>query len=410
MKILVAHNFYQFQGGEDTVFASEKSLLVNFGHEVVEYVRHNKDIAKWNLLNYPTLPLRTVWNWETYTEVKEILLTYKPDIAHFHNTFPLISPSVYAACWECNVPVVQSLHNSRLICPSGALYSRGGYCQACVGKAFAWTGVARGCYRGSRLQTGLVAAMTSLHGVRGTWSETVSRYIVFNRFFQEKFTEAGLPTAKLAIKPHFLDDPGPSTGERRYVLYVGRLSEQKGLRTLLEAWKSLPHIPLKICGDGELELFVRDAISQRGNDIQLIPFSPRDAVMQLMKGAAFLMWPSEITETFGLVALEAFACGTPVISSGVGAMPDLVAEGETGLNFRAGDPEALARCAKWAWDHPAELRTMGRSARRKYELLYTPERNHDRLIEIYKEAMEQREVDAKATSYRHLKVESQVNG
>jgi len=394
MRILLGHNYYQVHGGEDRVFLNEKSLLQRNGHEVIEYVRHNSDIERSGLLGYATLPARTMWNWDTYAEVKRLIRKHEPDIAHFHNIFPLISPAVYSACWECTVPVVQSLHNARLICPAGGLYCHGQYCQDCVGKRIPWSGIARACYRNSRIQTGLVGAMTGMHRLLGTWATKISRYVVFSQFYQRRFVEAGFPAEKLAIKPHFTDDHGLRANRGLYALYVGRLTEQKGFRTLLSAWKQLGHIPLKICGDGDLAPSARELARRSGGAVEMLSFVAHSKVIGLMKEAAFLVWPSELSETFGLVALEAFACGVPVVSSGLGAMPELVTNNKTGLDFRAGDADDLARRVGWAWEHTLEMAEMGLAARLKYEAHYTAERNHDRLMQIYREAIEQRRMDS----------------
>lgn len=389
MKVLVAHNFYQHQGGEDAVFASEMTLLRRNGNEVIEYVRHNSDINKFALTQFAILPARTLWNWDSYAQIKRILLEQKPDIAHFHNTFPLISPAAYHACWDLKIPVVQSLHNSRLFCPSGGLFYQGSYCERCLGKSLPWAGIARGCYRNSRVQTGMVGIMTAAHRHLGTWNEKVSRYVVFNSFFRQKFIQAGLPPEKIAIKPHFLEDPGPGSKDRQYALYVGRLSEPKGVLTLLGAAQKLPHVPIKLCGSGPLEEHV-SSIVRSSDNLEVIPFGPREQVLELMKNAAFLIWPSEAVESFGLVALEAFACGKPVIFSGLGAMPDLVEQNRTGIAFRAGDPDDLAAKIAWAWEHGDEMSRMGRTARQVYEAHYSADRNYGQLMQIYSDALLER--------------------
>ena len=395
MKVLVAHNYYQVAGGEDRVFLNEKALLERHGHEVIEYVRHNSQIGASGIRDYVTLPARAVWNWNSHAELKSVLQKHKPDVAHFHNIFPLISPAAYSACWECNVPVVQSLHNSRLICPGGGLYYDGGYCQDCVGKSFPWPGVKRACYRNSHLQTAVVGIMTAVHAKRGTWRDLISRYIVFSSFFRSKFIEAGFPAEKLVIKPHFTEDPGVSTSSPRgYALYVGRLTEHKGVPTMMRAWEQLGQIPLKICGSGDLSPRVAELAAKSGGNIEIIPSLPHEQIYELIKGAAFLVWPSEVCETFGLVALESFACGVPVVSSGMGAMPDLVIDNETGLTFTAGDAADLANKVRWAWENPAEMARMGLIARSRYETDYTEGPNHDRVIQIYRDAIEQRKADA----------------
>jgi glycosyltransferase involved in cell wall biosynthesis len=393
MKVLVAHNFYQSPGGEDVVFLREKTMLASRGHEVIEYTRHNREIASAGLWDYATLPARVIWNWDSYNEVKRLVAKHKPDVAHFHNIFPLISPAAYSACWEAGVPVVQSLHNSRLFCPAGIMYYNGAFCQDCLGKAFPWPGVVRACYRKSHLQTGVVGLMSTVHRSLGTWNQMVSRYVVFTEFYRRTFQEAGFPAGKLVIKPHFIEDPGVRQGMGSYALYVGRLSEDKGIATLLHAWQRVQHIPLKICGEGPLDSMVRDFAGKAGGAVEVLPFIPPAQVMKLIKGAAFLLWPSEFRETFGLVAVEAFACGVPVIASAVGGMPGIVSDRCTGLTFQVGDVVDLAAKVAWAWEHTDELDEMGRAARSEYEAKYTTERNYNSLLQIYFDAIAQRRAD-----------------
>lgn len=396
VKVLVAHNFYQQPGGEDAVFADEMRLLRENGNEVVEYVRHNADISSFAVTQFATLPARTLWNWDSYAQVKQILLREKPDVAHFHNIFPLISPAAYQACWDLDVPVVQSLHNSRLFCPSGRLFYGGSYCERCLGQSIPWAGISRGCYRDSQIQTGIVGLTIAAHRKMGTWNEKVSRYVVFNSFFRQKFIQAGLPADKIAIKPHFLDDPGTSASEGKYGLYVGRLSQAKGVLTLLRAAGKVPHVPIKLCGTAPFEADIQQAAAQPAANVELLPFAPRETVFELMKNAAFLIWPSEAVESFGLVAVEAFACGKSVISSGLGAMPELVQENRTGIGFRAGDVDDLAAKIDWAWSNKGEMDRMGSAARRVYEANYSARGNYAQLMQIYNEAISERRMQRTA--------------
>lgn len=389
MKILLAHNSYQLPGGEDAAFLNEKALLLRHGHEVIEYVRHNDEIADYGLAQHVAQTARTVWNWDSYAQIKKLIRDHRPDVAHFHNTFPLISPAAYHACRDNHVPVIQTLHNSRLFCPAATLSYQNRYCQDCLGKAVQWPGIARACYRGSHLQTGLVSIMNVVHRNLGTWTRKVNRYIVFNSFFRQKFIQAGLPPERIVIKPHFIDDPGQGTPAGAYALYVGRLSESKGVLTLLRAWETLRHIPLVICGTGQLESLVEEAVSASGGNIRWLRQVSRQSVLDVMKDAAFVIWPSENVETFGLVALEAFACGKAVISSGVEPMRELVEPNITGIEFRAREPTDLAEKVAWAWSHKDEMTRMGATARGIYEAKYSAAANYKQLIDIYSHAKDE---------------------
>ncbi len=389
MRILVAHNFYQLPGGEDRVFDAEKRMLVGQGNEVVEYSRHNSEFANIGLVSLPGLAAGTVWNLESYRNLRKIIREFQPDVAHFHNTFPLLSPSVYGACWGLGVPVVQTLHNWRIVCPSGGLFYQNHYCDDCVGKKIPWPGIMRGCYRGSRLQTGVLGMSSYAHHVLGTWSEKIARYIVLGNAFREKMIGAGFPAERIAVKPHFLEDPGQGSRSGGYAIYAGRLTREKGVHTLLAAWKTLRGHKLVICGSGPLEEEVRQLAAADPERIAFYPFLPQAELMALLQKAAFLVWPSESIETFGMIALESLACGVPVISSGVTAVSDLVVDGQTGLTFRVSDSSDLADKIGWAFEHPEEISTMAERARKQYLGAYTPAKNYIQLVGIYEDAIAQ---------------------
>ena len=385
MKLLVAHNHYRQSGGEDEVFLRESELLRSAGHEVLEYKEHNGEISEDGIPSKVQLAARTFWATDSVARLRSLLRREKPDLVHFHNTFPLISPAAYYACHQEGVPVVQSLHNSRLICPAATLYRNGSACEDCLGKTVPWPGVVHACYHNSRLQTAVVAGMLAGHRVLGTWQEQVDAYIVFTEFFRQKFIEAGLPPEKIFLKPHFLStDPGMKQNDGDYALFIGRLVPEKGVATLLKAWESLGHVPLWVAGAGPMEQDVR-RFSLTDQSIHMLPYLSQKECFDVIKGARFLVWPSG-AETFGLVAIESFACGTPVIASRSNAMAELVEDNKTGLHFEAGDPEDLAAKVAWAWTHPREMAAMGRAARAEYKSKYTAERNYELLMGIYSHA------------------------
>jgi glycosyltransferase involved in cell wall biosynthesis len=390
LRILLIHNRYQQPGGEDSVFEAEKRLLLDAGHSVIEYTRHNDEIADYGLWQKATLAPRTVWAWDSYHGIKSLLERERPDVAHAHNTFPLISPAAYYACWEARVPVVQSLHNPRLLCPGATLCREGKTCQECLGAAFPWRAVLHGCYRDSRAQTCTVAAMLGVHRWLDTWSQKVARYLVFTDFYRREFISGGLPAEKILTKPHFVaPDPGLRREPGAYALFVGRLATEKGVHTLLGAWQRLTSVPLLVRGEGPLADEVRRFTGRYGSNLKLVPRLGRSSLVSVMKRARFLVWPSEgYYETFGLVAVEAFACGVPVIASRLGAMAEIVEDGKTGLHFTPGDPEDLAAKVEWAWAHPREMEEMGRAGRAEYESKYTAQRNYELLMDTYHSAIQ----------------------
>lgn len=231
--------------------------------------------------------------------------------------------------------------------------------------------------------------MIAVHRLLGTWREQVDAYIVFTEFFRRKFIAAGLPPEKIFLKPHFLNtDPGIKKASGKYTLFLGRLAPEKGVMTLLRAWQNLKHVPLMMVGSGPLQEEVRKF--QHGNPLlRVFLHLPERELFELIKGARFLVWPSEgYYETFGLVAIEAFACGTPVVASRVGAMQELVEHGRTGLFFEAGNPEDLAAKVEWSWTHPQQMEMMGRAARAEFTRKYTAEPNYETLMHIYDTAIQ----------------------
>jgi glycosyltransferase involved in cell wall biosynthesis len=393
IKVVHAHDYYLQAGGEDTAFAAEVALLREHGHQVVEYVDNNERIAGKSQIS---VAAQTVWSWETKKKFRNLLSAEKPDVVHFHNTFPLISPSAYYACSEAGIPVVQSLDNPRLVCPSANLYRDGKLCQDCVGKTIAWPGVVHSCYHDSSLHTAVVASMLAVHRVIGTWNSKVDLYLVATDFYRRKFIEGGLPAERLVVKPHFISpDPGArrNMDHGRHAFFIGRLDPEKGVRTMMSAWKSLKDIPLEIRGSGQLEGEVRDAIQQDGlaASVKIIDRLSREELTKKIRSSSFLVWPSEgFYETFGYVAVESFSCAVPVIASRIGVPGEIVTDGVTGLLFNPGDPSDLALKVRWAWDHPDEMVQMGANARREYEEKYTARENYEMLMSAYERAISEK--------------------
>jgi len=391
MKVLVAHNAYQQRGGEDAVVAAETQLVEAHGHAVVRYERQNDELQNRGPLSVISAGLGTVWASKSFREVKALLAREKPDVAHFHNTFPLISPACYYACAEAGVPVAQTLHNYRLLCPAATFLRDGKVCKECLGRGVPWPGVVHNCYRRSRPATAAVGAMLAVHRTMRTWTEKVDVYIALSEFARQQFIEGGLPPEKIMVKPNFVSlDPEVKRGPGDYALYVGRLSEEKGLRVLLAAWSLLrQRIPLRIAGDGPIkEEMTRESKQKVLDSVEFLGHVDPAGITGLMQGARFLVFPSVWFETFGLAIVEAFACGLPVIASRLGAMAEIVQDGRTGLHFTPGDSRELAAKIDWAWNHPEEILCIGRAARKEYEAKYTAEENYRRLMDIYQRVLE----------------------
>jgi glycosyltransferase involved in cell wall biosynthesis len=379
MRILVVHNRYLYRGGEDTVVDAEVNLLRQRGHHVWVYSRDNTDIHHMTTVDLAT---STFWSRQTVHELRKLHQQFAPDLIHAHNIFPLISPSLYSVAQQLRIPVVQTLHNFRLVCPQAMLLRDGLHCEACVGR-LPWRAILHRCYRSSLPQSALTSAMITVQRLRGTWHKQVSRFIVLNQLCLDTFARGGLPANKLRIKPNFVESSGaPQWQHRRGGLFIGRLSVEKGIGVLISALKKLPGVRIDVYGKGPLQSLVEAADSLR-----YCGFQSADVLRQKMQEAAYLVMPSTGVESFGLVAIEAFACGTPVIATRHGGLRELIVEGQTGLLVPPNDDEALASAIAYAESHPDQMRCMGVAARKNYLDAYTPERNYERLIQIYHEAV-----------------------
>lgn len=382
MQVLSIHNSYQIRGGEDESREAEQRLLREMGHSVEVYEENNDRLSSLNAIQ---LACKTVWSKEAYKTVKQLLARQPHDIVHVQNFFPLISPSVYYAAKSMGVPVVQTLRNYRLLCPNAMFFREGRVCEACIGKALPLPGVLHGCYRESQTASGAVATMLTVHRLMQTWMQKVDLYIALTEFARQKFIQGGFPEDKIVVKPNFVNpDPGIGQGRGGYALYVGRLSVEKGLDTLLAAWEKLgKQLPLKIVGDGPLANQVVEATQRLGN-VEWLGRKPVQEVYALMGEAKLVIFPSKWYETFGRVAVEAFAKGTPVIAANIGAIAEVVEHGRTGLHFQPGDALDLATQVEWALSHPSELAQMRREVRAEFETKYTAKQNYRQLMEIYK--------------------------
>lgn len=381
MKILVVHNFYQQPGGEDLVFRLESQLLRDGGHDVIDYTVHNDTLEERGAIS---LGLRTIWNRDAHAEFTELVARGKPQIAHFHNTFPILSPSVYFAARRGGAKVVQTLHNYRLLCPGATLFRDGKVCEECLDKRLKWPAVVHGCYRGSRLATSAVTAMLAVHDRLGTYQDQVDAYIAVSQFVGLKAIEGGLPAAKVHVKPNCVHpDPGVGSGSGNYALYLGRLSEEKGIRPLMAAWDLIGgKLPLKVAGDGPLAPVVREA-AQRNPAIEWLGHQNRTQVIDLVKQARAIVVPSLWYEGFPLTVLEGFACGVPILGSRLGNLAMSITPHVNGLLFEVNNATDIAAKVLEFIADPAGETAMRQGARREYQEHYTGQHTYRRLIEIY---------------------------
>ncbi|MBQ0799822.1 MAG: glycosyltransferase family 4 protein [Porticoccaceae bacterium] len=384
MKILFVHNRYKQGGGEDSVMDAEIKLLAEMGLLVFSALKDNNEIDSFKS------KLQVFWevahSRQSLKWMREKIRQYEPDIVHIHNFFPLLTPSIYDACIDAGVPVVQTLHNYRTMCPGGLLMRDGKVCEKCI-KGSAYQAVLHGCYRESAIGSLAVARMVAKHRSMGTWQHKVNRFIALTEFAKNKFIEAGFPEHKIAVKSNFVVDAGLSEDvnpNKAGALFVGRLSQEKGMETLLNAWRSL-NVSLRVAGAGPLE---GELANLTGDKVEALGMLNQDSVRKEMGQAAFLVMPSECYEGFPMVLVEAFSQGLPIIASRLGGMAEIVTDGVTGLHFEAGNANDLADKVRWMASHPEESRQMGRNARREYEEKYTPDKNYEILMDIYNQAIE----------------------
>jgi glycosyltransferase involved in cell wall biosynthesis len=383
--ILLVHNFYQEPGGEDEVFRAESDLLESRGHHVVRYTAHNDQLRQMGALKSAQA---TLWNGAVYRELRRLIREVRPSVMHVHNTFPLVSPAAYYAAHAEKVPVVQTLHNYRLMCPSARFFRSGRVCEDCVHVPLPLPGVVHACYRGSRLASGVVAGMLSLHRVMGTWRREIDTYVALTENARQIFIRAGLPADRIVVKPNFVaHDPGLGAHKGNYALFVGRLVEEKGIRTLIQGWERLANdTPIKLVGDGPL----RDEVAAAAGRIAGFDWLgrvPSHEVIRLMQEARVLVFPSIWYEGgLPMVIVEAYATGLPTIASDLGNMAHIVHHGRTGLHFKPGDPQALVAAVRSFWSDANKGSWMSEQARREYEDNYTPEQNYGILMRIYARA------------------------
>ena len=383
MKILLGHCRYRLRGGEDAVFDTEAAQLERAGHDVVRLEFDNDEVDTTTLSARIAAGIDTLWSRRAHARMRATLAQFRPAVAHFHNTFPRMSPAVYYACADAGVPVVQTLHNFRLLCANGIFLRDGKPCEACGGGRF-FESVHHACYRSSRLASAAVALMQYVHHGLGSYATKVDRYIALTEFARRKFVAAGLPATRLTVKPNSLDtDPGLGTARGEFALFVGRLSREKGVHTLVEAWRHLPGVPLRIAGEGPAHAALAAATAQRGNQMQWLGAVSRREVLRLMGEARVLIMPSECYEGFPMTVVEAYSRGLPVLASNIGSLGEIVIDRHTGRHFRAADPIDLARVVAEVWAAPAALEDMRVAARQRFIDHYGPEQNVRALVDIY---------------------------
>lgn len=381
-RVLQVHTRYRQAGGEDEVVAAEKALLEDSGVEVEQVIFDNADLRESESLAADLrLAASAIWSRSAEGRVRGAIRAHRPQIVHVHNTFSAASPSVYPAASALRVPVVQTLHNYRPVCPSATAFRDGHPCTDCVGQRVPWPGVVHACVRHSRPQSLVVAATIAFHRYRGTYARDIAAYIALTHFQRNLMIQGGLPASRIRVIPNYLEpDPGFGSERRTGLLFVGRLTAEKGVPVLLRAAASAAGM-LSIAGTGPLQSHVGQAVA--AGEVTYRGQLARSAVLESMRNAIALVIPSIWFEGFPLVVLEAFATGTPVIASRIGSLQEVVHDGVTGLLVEPGDPDELADRMRWAIDHAEEMRQMGTRARQRYEERYRGATHRAALLDSY---------------------------
>jgi len=384
LRVLFAHNRYRNRGGEDESRDQEMHVLRSKGHEVVEYLVDNKDIQK---TNYLSAGVQSVWNVDQHRQLTTLMKDIRPDILKVDNYFPILSPSIFGAAKSLGVSTVLSVRNYRLICPGTSLFRDGQICRDCVGSKLALSAIRHQCYRNSYFQSAAVALSNSFAHLRGTWRDSVDRYIAVSDFVKRELIRGGFPEHKISVKGNSIVDTGAGDGSGGYALFVGRLIPEKGISTLLQAWKTIGNaLPLKIIGEGSLESDVVRAVETNPN-IEYLKRKPISEVCDYMGRATVLVFPSEWYEPFGRSIVEAYSKGTPVIGADTEPMRDMIESGQTGLFFQSGNSEDLAKTVLSLTKDKQRLTHMREQSRRQYLKSYSAEQNYNQMMTIFEHAL-----------------------
>lgn len=385
LRILVVHNHYLQAGGEDAVFADEVAMLRHQGHEVQTLEADNQQMVE---LSTPKRAIATVWNRQMAKEVSRRIAAFRPDVMHVHNDFAYASPSIYYAAASEGVPVVLTLHNFRGMCANGVFVRDGQVCRDCVGRPLSIPAIRHNCYRQSKSATLAVSTRRLTHKLLGTWQKRVAAYIAPTQCVRDHYTDGGYPAERIYIKPHFVTgDPQAGPGGGGHLVFVGRLTPEKGIGHLLDVWREMPGTcRLKIIGDGEYRAQVQAAADDATRRIDYLGILPSAQVHQSLAHAEAAVVPSFMHESFCRVVTEAFAAGTPVIAADQSGPGELIDHGQTGLLYDTSQPHALRETLVQALANPSVLHDMRPACRQAFEARFTQDANYPQLMAIYRHA------------------------
>lgn len=383
VNVLMVNNFYQIGGGEHTVFKNEVDLLKDHGHKVIEYTRSNVELKESKIKLYLS-PFSTLWSFKTYREVKRIIKKQNIDIVHCHNTFPLISPSVYYAAKSLNIPLIQTIHNYRFLCPAGIFYHHGHICEKCRERNSFFNAIRNKCYRDSFVQTLVLTNMLRFHRIFGTYKRI--NYIFLSDFSKSKFDKLiDINGKNVFVKPNFVKEQNVDRSNMTdyHFVFAGRLDENKGIKTLLELWCDQKiDYPIHIYGDGPLRSYVENK-ANRFKSVKYFGFCSQTELYFDLRKAVALIFPSKWYEGFPMIISESFSLGCPVISSDIGNQAEIVKKSRAGVLFNLESASSFIDAISYTINNNKELSRYALSFALDY---LSVEKNYLRLCEIYEQA------------------------
>lgn len=396
MKILAIHNFHRAgsASGDDQVFRAETRLLEEHGHKVVRYTASNDDFDSAGIVGKISQTLGMLWSRKHYRNVRELIRREHPDVVHVHTFFPLLSPSILYAANREGVPVVATLHDTRFVCPVATSLREGRICNEC-GDGCYLRMARHACFKCSRAQSLWVAALFKYHRLRHTFYDQIDRYICLNEQQIRLLGAVGFEPRKISKKYNFVEDASSAVGvlpaglPDRYVVFYGRIGEEKGVRVLMDAWDSLADVPLVVMGGGPLEGEFAEWAAGKPN-VHFLGYTPREKCLAVVHGAEFVVFPSIWYEGCSMVEIETESLGKPLVATDLGFSAEAIEDGYNGVKFPLGNTVGFVECVRRLWGDPAACRSMGLQARREYIEKYTPEPNYRRLMEIYDVALGRR--------------------
>jgi glycosyltransferase involved in cell wall biosynthesis len=390
MRILLVHNFYRSgaPGGEDVIVLQEKKLLESRGHDVVLYSRSNDEVQLSRPVQLLEVASQLRGSKKAKCDLNGLLGNFQPDIVHFHNTFPLIGIGAYELFVNARVPIIQTLHNYRLVCAAATHFRDGRVCDACT-PSRSWPAITNRCYRKSAVASLLVAQMIHANLQSGLYQRVVDRFLVLTEFAKQRLLATGVASSRITVRPNSLvvDVPTSVSASLPYAVFSGRLSHEKGIPLLLEVWSRFPKLPLKIIGGGPLLDWARAEIEKRGLNAECVGNVSRQESLQLVAGASVMVVPSMWFEGMPLVILEAWALGVPVVGSRIGGIAEMLGANERGVSFTVGDHDSLFDAIAKVISDPPFAAVLSAAGCAEFKRVHEPSVGAKTLEQIYESVL-----------------------